>query len=358
MTEARPIKALVVDDAAFMRKQLVEVLSKSDDIEVVAVARHGAEALEAIKNIKPDVITLDVDMPVMDGLTTIKHIMVKNPVPVVMVSGLADHGRVTFEALRLGAIDFFPKPSGTISHDIGDSSQELVKTLKLAAGSNPKVIKRAIATNRKTPLNHGQNQNVDGVVVVLALQGAVSGFIRLFSALEGLPNVGFMCVQDISSTVLSAYTRELSSFLECVPFSGSEVVLKARQCMVMSMDGLASRVEYEKKDSHLVVSGMSSDLNQFISSMAEKIGKRLCLVILGGQVPKDTSFLKKVLSTGGTILALEPGKCACNAFPSYIENEGIGNVATGELDLWERIKGFSRRLFLQKLKQHKQVDGQ
>ncbi len=358
MEEARPIKALVVDDAAFMRKQLVEVLSNSGEIEVVAVARHGLEALEAIKTLKPDVITLDVDMPVMDGLTTIKHIMVKSPVPVVMVSGLADQGKITFEALRLGAIDFFPKPSGTISRDIKEKSEELIKTLRLAASANPKAIKRAISKGKRERTESEGPVRARGMVLVLARQGAVSSFMRLLTALNELKGVGFVCIQDISPTVLSAYSRELGRFLRCVSFDGEPVELEAGKCILLSESRLPL-MEKGEKDLCLVPSRDSISLDESLCHIAERLGERLCVVVLGGQVPEQVSFIEKVVSSGGEVIALGPERCACSDLSKYIMEEGKGQIASSEQDLWERIRGFSRKVFLQDVSQgNKQVKNQ
>jgi len=346
MEEARPIKALVVDDAAFMRKQLVEVLSQSGEIEVVAVARHGLEALEAIKTLKPDVITLDVDMPVMDGLTTIKHIMVKNPIPVVMVSGLADQGKITFEALRLGAIDFFPKPSGTISKDIKENSEELIKTLRVAANTNPKAIKRAVSRSTGHKKDVKRTMKARGVVVVLARQGAVSSFIRMISALNELKGVGFVCIQDISPTVLSAYSKELGRFFSCIPLDGQEVAVEAARCILVS----ESKLPLLKRDEggfFLVSSKNSISLNDSLTHISEGLGKRLCLAVLGGQVPGEISFIDKIMSAGGEVIALNPEKCACGDLSKFISESGKGQVASSEQELWEKIRGFSRRIILQ-----------
>ena len=103
------IKVLVVDDAAFMVKAVSELLESDPGIKIVGNARNGLEGLEKIKALRPDVITLDMDMPVMDGVTTIRHIMIEAPVPIVVLSSLFSDGNITFEALRLGVVDFLPK---------------------------------------------------------------------------------------------------------------------------------------------------------------------------------------------------------------------------------------------------------
>jgi len=127
------IKVLIVDDAAFMVKAIKEIMEADSRIEVVGSARNGQEGLEMIKSLKPDVITLDVDMPVMDGIRAVRHIMIECPVPIVMLSSLSAHGEITFEALRLGVVDFLPKPSGAISKDIHRSRNEIIDRVKIAA---------------------------------------------------------------------------------------------------------------------------------------------------------------------------------------------------------------------------------
>jgi two-component system chemotaxis response regulator CheB len=99
------IKILIVDDSALMRRQLVEVFKRAGEFEI-RTARNGQEAIEENLSFEPDVITLDINMPVMDGLTALAHIMAQRPVPVVMVSSLTEKGALaTFEALALGAVD-------------------------------------------------------------------------------------------------------------------------------------------------------------------------------------------------------------------------------------------------------------
>jgi two-component system chemotaxis response regulator CheB len=130
-----PTKVLVVDDSALMRKQLRDMLAAEGGFEV-AIARDGQEALATIERFQPDVVTLDVNMPEMDGLTCLSRIMIEAPRPVVMVSSLTAAGaEVTLTALELGAIDFIEKPSGTVSADLGRIRGEVVAKVRGAAGA-------------------------------------------------------------------------------------------------------------------------------------------------------------------------------------------------------------------------------
>jgi two-component system, chemotaxis family, protein-glutamate methylesterase/glutaminase len=127
------IKLLIVDDSALMRRQLSNLFQEQGDFEI-RQARNGMEAVQENRDFKPDVLTLDINMPEMDGITALSLIMAERPVPVVMVSSLTEKGALaTFEALNLGAVDYIAKPDGTISLSIGQIRGELVAKVRSAA---------------------------------------------------------------------------------------------------------------------------------------------------------------------------------------------------------------------------------
>ncbi len=130
-----PIRVLVVDDSAFMRHALGRLLGETPGLEVVGSAANGEEGLALARELRPDVITLDVEMPVLDGLGMLKRLMLETPTRVVMLSSLTTaNARITLDALDYGAIDFVPKPSGSLSIDIGRVGDELVGKLQAAVG--------------------------------------------------------------------------------------------------------------------------------------------------------------------------------------------------------------------------------
>jgi two-component system, chemotaxis family, protein-glutamate methylesterase/glutaminase len=142
------IKLLIVDDSALMRRQLSTMFSEEGDFEI-RFARNGKEAVEENKFFAPDVVTLDINMPEMDGLTALSLIMAERSVPVIMVSSLTEKGALaTFEALALGAVDYVAKPSGTISLTIDDIRKELVSKVRAAAKSKIKTT-RSVATSAR-----------------------------------------------------------------------------------------------------------------------------------------------------------------------------------------------------------------
>lgn len=149
-------KLLIVDDSAFMRKLIGDFFKDSHVIEVVGIARNGKDAIRKIKALKPDVVTLDVEMPEMNGLDALKQIMTETPVAVVMLSSTTQKGtEITLQAMGHGAVDFVAKPSGTISLDLHKIKDELVAKVENAANISisklNKVPPKVIATTSILP---------------------------------------------------------------------------------------------------------------------------------------------------------------------------------------------------------------
>ena len=129
----KPIRVLVVDDSALMRQMISRILTDAG-MEVVATARDGIDGLEKVAKLRPDVVTLDVEMPRMDGLTMLRHLMAQMPLPVVMLSSLtSEQAPTAIEALSIGAVDVVGKPGGTISLNLGDIADEIVTKVRAAA---------------------------------------------------------------------------------------------------------------------------------------------------------------------------------------------------------------------------------
>ena len=133
-TPARRIKVLIVDDSALVRRILTDMLSSDPAMEVLGSAGDAFIAREKIKTLNPDVLTLDVEMPKMDGLTFLRNLMRLRPMPVIMVSSLTEHGaEVTLDALASGAVDYLPKPKIDLAATLSDYKDELIAKVKMAA---------------------------------------------------------------------------------------------------------------------------------------------------------------------------------------------------------------------------------
>lgn len=133
----KKVKVLVADDSAFMRKLIQNILVASHRFEIAGIARNGREAIQKIRELKPDVVTMDIEMPILDGIEALKIIMNETPIPVVMLSSTTKRGAEnTLLAIQCGAVDFIAKPSGTISLDLQKISTEIISKVFSASKAN------------------------------------------------------------------------------------------------------------------------------------------------------------------------------------------------------------------------------
>ncbi|MGZ5043161.1 MAG: response regulator [Methylobacter sp.] len=131
------IRVLIIDDSLLIRKVLSEILNSSPDIEVVGTAEDPLIAREMIKELNPDVLTLDIEMPRMDGITFLRNLMRLRPMPVVMISALTEsNAEVTLTALEIGAVDFIAKPNGDMADALNDYAEEIIAKVKVASQAN------------------------------------------------------------------------------------------------------------------------------------------------------------------------------------------------------------------------------
>jgi two-component system chemotaxis response regulator CheB len=179
----RPIRVLVIDDSALIRQLMTQLLGEVDGIEVVGSAADPYIAREKIKQLDPDVLTLDVEMPRMDGLTFLRNLMRLRPMPVVMVSTLTEHGaQVTLEALALGAVDFIAKPKLDVVRGFHEYAEVLVEKIRLAARAR---VSRAPGT--QTPAMEQQPLSYRSTDRLLAIGASTGGTEAIREVLEGMP---------------------------------------------------------------------------------------------------------------------------------------------------------------------------
>ena len=184
------IKVMIVDDSAFMRKLFKDSIEKDIKLNVIETARNGKDALKKIKDNKPDVITLDIEMPIKDGLTTLKEINKNYPeIPVIMVSAL-DNRDTVMKALEIGAFDFIPKPSGSISLNIDDIIDELQEKIKVSinAENNQKNSSIADFKLKKSIKNKIENTSfTDTNFPIIAIGSSSGGPKALKDVLTAFP---------------------------------------------------------------------------------------------------------------------------------------------------------------------------
>ncbi|GGM00081.1 chemotaxis response regulator protein-glutamate methylesterase 3 [Pseudomonas asuensis] len=177
------IRLLIVDDSALMRRHLQKVFEAEGDFDI-EMARNGLEAIKLSRQFDPDVITLDINMPEMDGLTALSMLMAEQPRSVVMFSSLTEQGAIaSLEALALGAVDFFPKPGGTISLNIDQVRDSLVAKVRAAAGAQLKKVGRSRNTSAAPTHSRAERKPVEKAVEMAADMG--EGLVLIGSSTGG-----------------------------------------------------------------------------------------------------------------------------------------------------------------------------
>lgn len=220
------INVLVVDDSALVRKLIGQVFATQPDFQV-AFARNGREALASIAAAVPDVVTLDVHMPEMDGLSCLDRIMIEHPCPVIMVSSMtADGANATLEALRLGAVDFVAKPTGAVSLRIDEIAPNLIEKVRQAAGAR---LKRSLRLREKVRHRIGVSARVaprgvkaaaksaatgDGLVLVGCSTGGPPALETLLTALPASFPWPILVVQHMPATFTGPLSRRLDGLCE------------------------------------------------------------------------------------------------------------------------------------------------
>jgi len=203
------IRVLIVDDSAFIRVLLTEILQSDPQIEVVATAEDPIDARAKIKKHLPDVITLDVEMPKMDGITFLKNLMRLRPMPVIMVSTLTQAGAdITIESLELGAFDFVGKPSTDVKSKLTELADELIEKVKAAASCNLFALEK-MPSSKTQVLQLVKDKGRFDLIAIGASTGGTEAIREVISRLpEGLPPI--VMSQHIPDTFSTSYAKRLN----------------------------------------------------------------------------------------------------------------------------------------------------
>jgi two-component system, chemotaxis family, protein-glutamate methylesterase/glutaminase len=340
---ADKIKVLVVDDASFMIKALSEILNSDPDIEVIGSAKNGVLALEKIKELKPDVVTLDVDMPIMDGIKTLRHIMLECPVPVVMLSSLFSNGAITFEALRLGVVDFLPKPSGAISQDIHKAKQLIINRIKMAISVNIHNVHR-VKIKLSSEINRLEDyygfQPLDYMLLIGTTLGGPNTSIGIFSELSPKLSTTAVVVQEISPKILPAFVKEFDKYSAWhINEATDGAVLEAGACYIASNEYSVSVVLNSKNEPCLKLGApLEKPLNELFSSAADIFGKRTIGVLLNGIGDDGSDGFSEIKQKSGATVAQKTKTCVYPNLAECAIERGLVDVVVEEPHLATEIE--------------------
>lgn len=319
----KKIRVLIVDDSALVRKLLTRILEESGEIDVVGTAPDPFVAREKIKSLDPDVVTLDVEMPRMDGLTFLSNLMRLRPTPVIMISSLTEKGaEVTLRALELGAVDFVAKPKMDLSHDLGLYSQEIVAKIRIAAKAQLKEF------NSRRQVSAGSQRveeklSADAVIAksparkhfkttdrIIALGASTGGTEAIKDVVRTLPpdTPGIVISQHLPVAFSESFARHVdlaSEMSACIARDRQQIlpghiyIAPGDQHLLVARNG--ARYECRLNDGPLVNRHKPS-VDVMFRSVAENVGPNALGVILTGMGDDGARGMQEMHDNGAATI--------------------------------------------------------
>lgn len=340
----KKIKVLVVDDSALVRQTLSDILNSDPEIEVIGAAADPILAAERMRSVVPDVITLDVEMPRMDGLTFLQKLMSQHPIPVVMCSSLAESGSETaLKALEYGAVDIITKPKLGTKQFIEESRVRICDAVKGAAAARLGPL-RAMRTMKEIspkytadvimekPNTKAMIQTTEKVVVVGASTGGTEA-LKVF--LEMLPDdtPGIVIVQHMPENFTAAFARRLDSICRVTvkEAQDNDTVVRGRALIApgnhhVLLKRSGARYYVEIKDGPLV-SRHRPSVDVLFRSAARYAGKNAVGVIMTGMGDDGAHGMKEMFDAGAATIAQDEATCVVYGMPlEAVRKGGVNKI--------------------------------
>lgn len=330
----KKIKVLVVDDSALVRDVLSKALSKDPMIEVVGSAQDVYVARDKIVLLKPDVITLDIEMPGMDGIEFLRRLMPQYPIPVVIVSSLAGHGqKITFDALEAGAVDFVSKPSLNIEKNLSDLISELCTKIKIASTANLThwKTKRTLVEEKKQKSNYIFD-STDKIIAIGASTGGTEALKKIVNKLPmNFPGVVIVQHMPPVFTKLFAETLNKTAMMEVKEAENNERVSAGKiliapgnlQTTLVRSGGIY-KVICEKGEK---VNGHCPSVDVFMNSVAQNAGKNAYGVLLTGMGSDGAKGMLEMKKAGSFNIAQDKETSIVFGMPKVaIELGGVDKI--------------------------------
>lgn len=310
-----PIKILVVDDSKLIRRVICGIFDSNKDVKVIGEAGNGLEALEVLPRLNPDVVTMDINMPEMDGLTALKHIMIKHPKPTVMLSTLTQEGAaVTFDALKYGAVDFIPKPSKIHELDVEVQHQNIIRKIILAAGVEMEAVRYLKTQTKAKNIQKCEETMSDFIIVIGASEGGYGALLKVIPQLLPGPGTAIISVLYGDSSHIEAFARYLDdqSLLRVKRAENGEAI-RGGVCYLASGDEYTT-LETMNGGHKLQISrspfpSRRGAVNMLMFSTAEAMKSRVAGIILSGTGEDGVEGINEIIRMGGTGMVQDPSSC-------------------------------------------------
>jgi two-component system, chemotaxis family, protein-glutamate methylesterase/glutaminase len=332
------VRVLVVDDSALMRKLIPQTLIDDPSIEVVGTAMDGLIALRKIEELRPNVVTLDLEMPRMDGLETLREITRRHRVPVIVVSAHTEEGAsLTLKALSLGAFDFVTKPQQASSGRLSEIASELALKIKVAAASGaPKLVAAVPSTKPKKPQYSSLKPRIPSNIIAVGIStGGPNALQYLFSQLPADFAGSIIVVQHMPEGFTEMFARRLNecSAIEVKEAESGDLLVAGRALICPGNRHIKVR-RLEHGDVALLVdqprvNGHRPSVDVLFHSVAQEFGPKALGVLMTGMGDDGADGLGAIRSAGGYTIAQSTDSCVVDSMPrAAIERGFVSRVVS------------------------------
>ena len=334
--ESRPLRVLVVDDSAYNRQTITSMLESRDNVEVVGRATNGKEALKLAFDLDPDVITLDLEMPEMDGFSFLRLLMARKPIPVVVISGYAQRDNV-FRALELGALDFIAKPRRHISPDIRNIEDDLsskiamvrrLQSVRLKQRADSLAAQGARASGNGNEVDENQPLTGEAAKIVVGIGSSTGGPPAIQQLLAGLPAdlpAAIVIAQHMPARFTKAFAARLDRVVDLRVVEAAEG--QPLLCGVVYIVPGSSNIDVERSNNsgivHIVepqptrngIVPLTPSADHMLKSLSSAFDRRLVVVILTGMGSDGTNGAIAARRMGATVLVEDPRTAVMPGMP-------------------------------------------
>jgi two-component system chemotaxis response regulator CheB len=343
-----PVRVLVVDDSSFFRRRISEILNEDPEIDVIGQATNGKEGVEQCMLLKPDVITMDIEMPVMNGISAVKEIMAARPTPVMMFSSLTHEGaRSTLDALDAGAADFMPKKFEDIAGQAGDAKRlfcQKVKSLGRASRSFARTAHRpaTVATSshptQKRPAVAARVEPakvVKGNYKLVAIGASTGGPVALQKVIEALPAsfpLPVLIIQHMPGTFTPIFSERMNNTCKVkvreardgdMLQPGTVYVAPGGKQMLVKRNGSGGRIYVADGDPKL---NYKPCIDITFRSLATTHNCRdILAIVLTGMGADGCEGARELKRDGATVWAQDEASCVVYGMPAAIVNAGLAD---------------------------------
>jgi two-component system chemotaxis response regulator CheB len=328
------IKVLVVDDSALMRKIISDMINSEIDMETVDTARNGEELLKKISNSKPDVVTLDIEMPKMDGIAALKELKKKKiDTPVIMLSSVSQRGtRLTMECLHFDAFDFIAKPSGAISLDINKVKNEIIDKIRVAYNRNEfKYGANKISSKRSSEIERSKSEikrsrSKIKAVVIGASTGGPKALFKVITSLPEKLGVPIFVVQHMPVGFTKAFAERLNSNSKIKVVEAADKMSIEKDVLYIAPGGFHMEVGEDKKihlNKEPTLWGVRPAVDKLFISASKVYKNNLMSVVLTGMGKDGAQGTVEVKKRGGITFSEDKSTCTIYGMPKAAYETGM-----------------------------------